>query len=72
MFLEGVRLAEKLKVSTSRLYEISLNAGEIHPSRCKLRGKAHARAAIIRCAIKDILYVFLFPPDRGRIQYFKV
>jgi len=48
MFSDGVRLAEKLKFSTSRLYEISLNAGEIHPSRCKLCGKAPARAAIIR------------------------
>jgi len=60
MFSEGVRLLEKLKVSTSRLYAVSLNAGEI------LRGKAPARAAIIRLAIKDILYVFLFPPDMGK------
>jgi hypothetical protein len=28
MFSEGVMLAEKLKVSTSRLYEISLNAAD--------------------------------------------
>jgi hypothetical protein len=72
MFSEVVRLLEKLKVSTSILYAVSLNAGEIHPSRCKLHGEAPARAAIIRSAIKDILYAFLFPPDRGRIQYFQV
>jgi hypothetical protein len=48
MFSDGLRLTKKLKVSIARLYEISLSAGEIHSSRCKLCGKGPAKAAMIR------------------------